>query len=149
MKIDTKYLGEVVIEQENIIRFEAGLPGFEEEVDFVLLDLEENDTFQILQSMRTSDLAFVVTNPHLYYPEYEFKLEQPVIDALKIESEKSIAILSVLTLKDPFKESTINLQAPIIINNDNKYAKQYILNNDQFNMRARIAEAEVAIKGEK
>ncbi|HLR42059.1 MAG TPA: flagellar assembly protein FliW [Pseudogracilibacillus sp.] len=148
MKIETKYLGEVVIEEENIIRFEAGLPGFDDEVDFVLLDLAENDAFQILQSVKTSNLAFVVTNPHLYYPEYEFTLEQPVIDALKIESEKSIAILSVLTLKDPFKESTINLQAPIIINNDTKYAKQYILNNDQFNMRARITETEAAVKGE-
>lgn len=149
MKIETKYLGEVVIEQENIIRFEDGLPGFNDEVDFVLLDLAENEAFQILQSVKTSNLAFVVTNPHLYYPEYEFKLEQPVIEALKIESEKNIAILSVLTLKDPFKESTINLQAPIIINNDNKSARQYILNNDKFNMRARIAEAELAVKGEK
>lgn len=149
MKINTKYLGEVAIEQEKIIRFEAGLPGFEEEVDFVLLDLEENGAFQILQSVKNSNLAFLVTNPHLYYPEYEFNLEQPVIDALKIEATQNIAILSVLTLRDPFIESTINLQAPIIINNNNKYAKQYILNNEQFNMRARIAEADLAIKGEK
>lgn len=147
MQIKTKYLGEVEIEKANIITFAAGLLGFEDETEFVLLDLEENDALQILQSVKTSDLAFVVSNPHLYYPEYEFKLEQPVIDTLAIDNEEQIAILSILTLKEPFKESTINLQAPIIINTETKQAKQYIVNDENFNMRARIAETEKVSEG--
>ena len=40
MKIKTAYLGEVEIDPSQILQFEHGIPGFEEEKQFVLLPIE-------------------------------------------------------------------------------------------------------------
>jgi len=127
------------IEQEKIIHFETGLPGFAKETKFVVLDLPGNDLLQILQSIQTTHLAFIVTNPHYFYKDYEFKLDEHVIEALEITSEQEVVILSIMTIRDPFHLSTINLQAPLIINQTNKRAKQYILSNEKYPVKAKIS----------
>src|SRR5690625_1287919 len=131
MLIETKYFGEMEIDEEKIIHFETGLPGFVHEQQFVVLDLPGNELLQILQSVHTPELAFFVTNPHYFYGNYEFKLEEHVVEALRIKDEKDIVILSIMTIKEPFANSTINLKAPVIINWDQKCGKQFILNDDK------------------
>lgn len=136
--IDTKYLGAIEIEEDKIIHFENGIPGFETEKQFVLLDIADNDVLQILQSVQTPELAFFVANPYLLFKDYSIELEDHVIEKLDIKNEHDVAVLSILTIKDPFSSSTINLKAPIIINIANKRAKQYIMNDDRYSLRTQI-----------
>lgn len=136
--IDTKYLGAIEIEEDKIIHFENGIPGFETEKQFVLLDIADNDVLQILQSVQTPELAFFVANPYLLFKDYAIELEDHVIEKLDIKNEHDVAVLSILTIKDPFSSSTINLKAPIIINIANKRAKQYIMNDDRYSLRTQI-----------
>ena len=138
MKIQTKYLQEVHIEKSKIIHFRSGLPGFLEETEFIVLDLPGNPIFQALQSIKTEDLAFIVTNPYHFYTDYEFKLEDQIIESLEIESEQDVAVLTIVTLKSPFELSTINLKAPIIINSIRQQGKQYILNTADYPTKASI-----------
>lgn len=138
MIIKTKYLGEVNIADEKTIHFKSGLPGFEDEQKFALLDIAENVLFQILQSTKTKDLAFFVVNPYLLFEDYSIKLNETIIDALDIKSENDVVVLTVMTLKEPFSQSTVNLKAPIIINLTNRRGKQYILNDDTYSMRVAI-----------
>lgn len=138
MIIQTKYLGEAEVEDKKVIHFKSGLPGFETEKKFVLLDISEQVVFQILQSIQTKDLAFFVVNPYLLYEQYSIKLNEHVIESLEIKEEKDVVVLSVMTLKEPFTESTVNLKAPLIINMANNQGKQYILNDDTYSMRAAI-----------
>lgn len=139
MLVETKYLGELEVDEEKIIHFASGLPGFLDEKKFAVLDIPGNELLQILQSIQTPNLAFFVTNPHYFYESYEFKLDEHIIDALQITEEKEIVILSIMTIKDPFHTSTINLQAPIIINSKKKSGKQYILNDEKYTMKAKIS----------
>jgi len=139
MAIKTKYLGEIEIDEGKIIAFEAGLPGFPEENQFVILDLPGNDILQILQSVRTPDLAFIVANPHHFYKEYEFALDAPILETLNVQDESDIVVLAIMTIEEPFHKSTINLQAPLIINSRTKRAKQYILPHDEYEMKAKIS----------
>ncbi|MDC3412228.1 flagellar assembly protein FliW [Aquibacillus sp. 3ASR75-11] len=128
MNIYTKFFGEIAITNEQILTFPQGIPGFLEEVSFVLLDLEDNSIFQVLQSTTTSNIAFIVTNPYHFYQDYEIELDETILHFLEIETEQEVSVLSVVSLKDPFDKSTMNLQAPIIINNTKKRGKQYITN---------------------
>ncbi|QDP41280.1 flagellar assembly protein FliW [Radiobacillus deserti] len=132
MNIETYYFGELDVKDERVLSFEAGLPGFLDERQFVLLDLPDNPTFHVLQSVQTPEVAFIVTNPHLFYKDYEFVIEDKVVDILQIENEEQVSILSIVTLREPFSQSTINLQAPIVINTKQQVAKQVILNNEGF-----------------
>lgn len=50
MLIQTKFLGEVKLNSEQLWRFPKGVPGFEDQKEFVLLPIEGNSFFQVLQS---------------------------------------------------------------------------------------------------
>jgi flagellar assembly factor FliW len=132
MEIMTKYHGLIDMNENETIDFRNGLPGFFEEKSFVLLPLKVDSSYWILQSTVTSQLGFVIADPFLFFPEYEFEISEKDKDLLKLTSEKNVAVWVILTLKDPFEESTANLQAPIIINTGTKQAKQIILNDTKY-----------------
>ncbi|RDW15668.1 flagellar assembly protein FliW [Oceanobacillus chungangensis] len=136
MFIQTKYLGEVEINAEKIIQFPTGLPGFGDELEFVLLHLPDNPVFQILQSTNSANVAFIVTNPYLIYESYEVNLDENILETLQIKDERDVSVFAIVTLKDPFATSTLNLKAPIIINTTKKHGKQYILSTDAYPSKA-------------
>lgn len=138
MEITTKYLGKLEIDENKIIQFPNGIPGFIKETQFVILDFPDNPIFQILQSVQHENIAFILTNPYLIYRDYSFQLDEAVIDFLGIESEKDVLVSSIVTIKNPFEESTINLKAPIIINPNRMLGKQYILNDEEYPSKAAI-----------
>ncbi|SEN23965.1 flagellar assembly factor FliW [Terribacillus saccharophilus] len=130
MIIETKYFGSTKVDEEKVIRFEKGLPGFLDEKAFVLIDFPDNPVFQILQSTTTPPVAFVVTSPYHFKKEYAFDLAEQVKEELGITKLEQVNVLSILTLRDPFVESTINLQAPLIINTDSLVGQQIILSEE-------------------
>lgn len=138
MKIKTKYLGDVRIEETKIIQFSTGIPGFIDETAFVILDLPDNPAFQILQSIQSVDVAFVVTNPYVIYADYTFHLDDNILDNLQIKKTADVVVLTIVTLKKPFHTSTLNLKAPIIIQPGTMQGKQYILNQEDYSTKAAI-----------
>lgn len=148
MNIQTKYFNEITIEEKNIIHFEHGIPGFLEEKQFVLLPLTEDNVYYVLQSVQTSKLAFVVTNPFLFFKDYDFNLDDATVEQLEIKDATDVAVYSILTLQDPFEKTTANLQAPIIINTKNNHAKQVILNDEKYTTKHPLFKASPAsVKG--
>ncbi len=127
MKLTTKYHNEVEIHETEVLQFEKGIPGFPDEKKFVVLPLNEDGSFSVMQSVETPGLAFVIANPFDFFKEYDFKVEEGVVEELGVESEKDIMVYNILTVEDPFEKTTANLQAPIIINKANNKAKQVIL----------------------
>ncbi|WP_188206709.1 flagellar assembly protein FliW [Alkalibacillus aidingensis] len=138
MKITTVYFGDIEINEKQLINFENGLPGFQDEKEFALLDLEGNPAFKVMQSTKTKELAFVITNPFLVYPDYEFKLDDNTVDQLSVKKPEHVSAWSIVTLKEPFEQSTINLQAPVVINTQNRQAKQVSLNHTKYHTKHSI-----------
>lgn len=139
MEFQTKYHGLIDMPKEDVLHFKSGIPGFPEEEQFIIIPLEE-ETFYILQSVKTQSLAFVMVNPFTYFPDYDFTLEDQIVDALKIDSPEDVIVYSILTVQDPFEKTTANLQAPIIINSKNKMGKQIVLNHEGYTTRHNIME---------
>lgn len=138
MRIDTKFMGEMEISEENIIHFEKGIPAFEEEKKFVIIPMGEDTPFLLLQSIQTVEVAFIIVSPFPFFLNYEVKLTDAVISELDIQEEKDVAIYNILTVKDPFVETTINLQAPIIINTKNKKGKQFVIVDGNYETRQKF-----------
>ncbi|PLR78243.1 flagellar assembly protein FliW [Bacillus sp. V3-13] len=135
MKVKTRYHGELELDQEVIISFPNGVPGFPDDKNYFIIPLDENSPFAILQSVQTEGLGFVIADPFSFYKDYEFELPQSFISQFKIDDKKDINIYSIVTVKDSIDTSTINLQAPIIINNKTKSGKQVILNTDAYHTK--------------
>ncbi len=134
MNIQTAFLGEVEVIESQTLHFEYGLPGFEEEKQFAMIPLEDDGVYQVLQSVQTPHIAFVTVNPFLF-TNYSFDLDESIIYSLGITSEEQIAVLSIVTIREPFSESTLNLKAPIVINMSSKKAKQTILDKSVFPLK--------------
>ncbi|RXJ02283.1 flagellar assembly protein FliW [Anaerobacillus alkaliphilus] len=135
MKIETKYLGEVEIQEETILHFESGIPSFLEEKQFVVLPFDETTPFLILQSVKTPELGFVVVSPFEFFPDYQVKLTDSTVDSLEIEKEADVLIYTILTVKEPFTNTTVNLQGPVIINTKINKAKQISLNDVNYHTK--------------
>ena len=148
MKIQTKFHGELKIQPEQTWVLPKGLPGFEDEKELALLPIEGNGVFKVIQSTKTADVAFIVGNPYTIVEDYSFKVDEPTMDLLEINKQEDVFVLSVLSLKEPFESSTINLQAPLIFQTKTKKAKQMILNDNTFSMRHPIGNQPTATKGE-
>ncbi len=67
MKISTSYHGDIEIDNQQTLTFNQGIPGFLEETEFVILPLPEAEAFQVLQSIQTKELAFIITDPFQFF----------------------------------------------------------------------------------
>ncbi|WP_028559279.1 flagellar assembly protein FliW [Paenibacillus pinihumi] len=135
MKMETSWLGEIEIPQEAILRFELGLPGFENLRSFALIQMEEESDIRILQSLEERHISFLVGSPFLFHPEYEFDLPEPVQEELELKGEEGLEILAILNVPGDLSKATINLLAPLILNKNNGKAKQYILRSNEYSPR--------------
>ena len=60
-KIMTSRFGEIEAAEESIIQFAAGIPAFEEEREFIIIPYEEGSPYVFMQSVKTPELAFLMT----------------------------------------------------------------------------------------
>lgn len=116
------------------VTFNKGIPGFESINSFVIKDLEGNDRFKILEA-EEGDISFVTVDPFNIYEEYEIDLNDETIKELEIDTVGDVLVLSIITLGKTLETSTMNLQAPIVINIKNRLGKQLILQNNQYETR--------------
>ena len=97
-KIKTARFGELEIEEDKIFYFVDGLPAFEEEHRFVILPFEDDSPYAFLQSVTTPDLAFLVTVPFVFFPNYEFELDDAVTERLALKTSEDMQIYALLTI---------------------------------------------------
>ena len=132
MIIKTKYHGEIRIDEGQIISFENGLPGFNDETQFVVLPLSEDSPFLALQSVKQEHIAFIVASPFIFFKGNEFDIDHATLELLHIEDIEDVEVMAILTLEEPFENTTANLKAPIIVNKKEMKAKQIILHDASY-----------------
>lgn len=138
MKLSTMRFGEMVIDQNKIIAFPQGIPGFEENKRFIILRPDEEIPFSFLQSVDNGDLSFIITNPFWFYKDYEFDLPLNEQIQLKVQHKEELEVWSIITVRDNIKEATLNLQAPVIINNKDKLGIQVILHETDYHTKHKL-----------
>ncbi|KGA82421.1 flagellar assembly protein FliW [Lysinibacillus fusiformis] len=131
MKIATKFLGEVEIIEQDILTFEHGLLGLEEERKFILLPIDADLPLAILQSVERPEIGFVVAYPFAFKKDYSFDISEEDLEQLYLVKEEDVLTYSIVTMKDTFQDSTINLLAPLIINMKKKCGKQIVLQDSR------------------
>lgn len=133
LKAQTKYYGEQEIDENEIVTFFSGLPGFKEEKQFIFQPFGE--AFFILQSVKHAEVAFIVTSPFLFFDDYTIDLPDRFTEQLGIRSENEAAVWVIVSIRRPFVESTVNLRAPIVINTRKNIGKQYIPDESPYGLQ--------------
>ena len=138
-KVNTLRFGEIEIDEEKIVHFEDVIPAFEEEHEFVIIPYDEESPYVFLQSLATPDLAFLMTMPFVFFPEYEFELDDESQAKLGIEKQEEMLIYSLLTIPGgKVSDMTANLMAPVVINTTNMQARQIVLDKSRYTTKHRL-----------
>lgn len=135
MIIHTTRFGELDIEEQDIVRFEQGIPGFESLRQFVLVEVQEHAPFSYLQCVDDGDVSFIVTDPFEFFPDFECELPDSVVEGLKVKSTEEIVVRVIVSISGDIESATANLVAPVIINHANKLGKQVVLAKTSYTTR--------------
>ena len=114
MKIDTSRFGSIDIEEEQIFTFPMGILGFAKCKRFVVIDHTEESPFKWLQSLDEGGLAFIITDPLFFRPDYHVKLRRSELSMLGSFVEDDLVVSVIMTIPENPQEMSANLMAPVI-----------------------------------
>ena len=138
-KINTLRFGELEIEEQDVVRFADGIPAFEDEHEFVVLPYEEGTPYMFLQSMATPELAFLMTDPFVFFPDYSFELDDENMEKLAINSMDDVLVCTLISVpRSGVAGMTTNLLAPVVINRHTMQARQIVLEKTQYTTKHRL-----------
>src|SRR5580698_7347916 len=112
----------------NQVRLPAGILGFEQFKDYMLLANPAEMPFAWLRAAENATLAFVVINPFLVMPEYVPDIPDTDAKFLGLKDANDAILFNIVTLRGP-NRATVNLKGPIVINRHTHTGKQVIIAN--------------------
>lgn len=125
--------------QSKELSFPDGVPGFPQLSRFQLTQEESGQPFFNLKSLEDDQVGFWMIDPFPFFPHYEFTLVDSVKKQLLIEEGTPVSVRTVITVRNE-GEITVNLKAPIVINEAKALAKQVILNDENYGIRQPLFE---------
>ena len=125
MKLLTRDLGELEIDERDIVTFAGPIFGFEKYRRFVFLYQEDlSEHFIWLQSVEEPELCFILVQPDLITDQYRPELPP---EAKELLGEGDYMCWLMASLREPFTDSTVNLRSPIVVNPELHQAAQFVL----------------------
>lgn len=139
MKIDSSLLGEIEFDANYIITFPQGIPGFEDQKEYILLPMDEKGLYFYFHSVNNPDLCLLLCEPFSFFPDYEVIIDDEYLSSIGIKEEgQDMSIYLVLTIPKDYKLTTANLIAPLVINPKNRQGIQYIVPKTTYTTRHHI-----------
>jgi flagellar assembly factor FliW len=129
LKIHTRRFGTVEIAEDQVIYVPGGLIGFPGQKRYVLLEHKKGSPFVWFQAVDEEDLAFLLIDPLLCKPDYEFRISPEDRRALELpdscEGMQTLVIVNIAP--GDSMEITANLLGPVVMNVKKKLARQIVL----------------------
>lgn len=135
MKIETKFFGDVEVNEEEIYIFPEGILGFEDSRKFVLLDVPKNDLFKILQDVERKYVSFVIAVPWDIQGGYDIYIPDDDLLRIKIQTKEQVLVMNIVTMPEAVEKSTINLLAPLVMNVESRLGRQFVLSDGRYTTR--------------
>jgi len=133
MVIQTSRFGSLELDADRMIRFPRGILGFPQYQSYVLIQPEPDSTFYWLQCVEAADLAFVVTDPLLFVPDYTVPIREETRQELGIAEDGEAQVLVIVNkVGDTL---TANLQGPLVIHAITRLASQIVISEKKFQTR--------------
>ena len=138
MKIKTTRFGTIDIEEEKIIKMPSGMLGFPDKKKFIILQHQENSPFFWYQSVDDPGLAFVITDPFLFIPDYKVDLEV-TLKEMSWNGDgngRNLNLFIVVNIpRGMAHKMTGNFIGPILVNEKVYQAVQIVLSDSPYTHR--------------
>lgn len=141
MEINSARFGTVEINEQSIITFPNGLPGFKDLTRFAIIRCEQTEPIQWLQSIDEADISIPIINPFVIKPDYEIEVNDDELDIIKTHKEEDLIVLNVMVLPEELEKMTVNLMAPLLINIKEMIGSQVMMDNKPLSIRHPVFES--------
>ena len=133
--LSSRYFGAIAFADEDVLSFPRGLPAFEEERRWLLLDDGESSV-RWLQSIDDEGPALPVTAPDVVMPDYNARISEDDLELVGAPEASDLVLLAVLSVPEvePWR-MTVDLRAPILVNIRTRRAVQVIALDEEYSVR--------------
>jgi flagellar assembly factor FliW len=130
-EFSTKYFDRIRYEEQSVICFPSGLPGFDRERKFLLIEQPINKPLVFLQSLSRGEICFPTLPVLAIDPDFRLRVSPEDLRTLGLpENQKprigqDLVCLAIISLGEN-RPPTANLLSPVIINLKTNTAVQTI-----------------------
>lgn len=124
-----------------VIEMRGGLLGFPDMTRFALIKMNDEGLVYRLQSLESEAVNFVVVPAMPFFPNYSPVVDDDVADRFNLAAGADVLVLLIVTLGESFKQSTVNLMAPVLLDPARQVAEQVIIENADLSVRAPLMAA--------
>jgi flagellar assembly factor FliW len=132
--VSTRDFGEIEVAEDSVVEFPHGLPAFEDERSFVLIQPPSMAPLALLQSARNPSVAFTAVPVSAIEPEYELAVLPEDLEAIGCPPPDQLASFAILAFADD-GPPTANLLAPIVVNAESRKAVQAVRSDSRYSHR--------------
>lgn len=133
MEIETTRFGRLTVDDQRIITMPRGLLGFPSHTRYALIQTSQENYFFWLQSVDEPALAFVVTDPSIFFKDYDVPIRQETREELQLTDPAYLQVFVICNKVDEWL--TGNLLGPIVVNAQNRLACQVVLTEKKWTTR--------------
>ncbi|MCC6427924.1 MAG: flagellar assembly protein FliW [Phycisphaerales bacterium] len=133
MEVRTTRFGVIDIAEDRVITFPRGLLGFSEFQRYCLLEPGDDSCFFWLQSVDDAALAFVVTDPAMFVPEFSVPIRPDQMGDLGLNRLEDAQVFVIVNKVE--QQLTGNLQGPLVINTLSRVGEQLVLAEKRWTTR--------------
>jgi flagellar assembly factor FliW len=121
------------VDDQRVMTFPRGLLGFPNHNRFALIQTNAENYFFWLQSIDDPNLAFVVTDPTIFFKDYAVPVREEVSAELQLSDSRFLQVFSICNKVGDWL--TGNLLGPIVVNAENRLATQVVLTEKKWTTR--------------
>ncbi len=139
-RIDTIHFGPLDYSEDSLLEFPAGLPAFEDQTRFVLIERPDSSPLVFLQSLGRPELAFLALPALTIEPGYRLEIPPEERALLGFAADAPLSIgrdvlcLAILTVAGG-GPATANLMAPVVVNLATRRGVQVIQTDSSYSYR--------------
>ena len=133
MDIQTTRFGLISVDDDRIMTLPRGLLGLPSHTRFALIQTGEENYFFWLQSVDEPALAFVVTDPTIFFKDYEVPLREETTTEIELSDMTFAQVFVICNKVDEWL--TGNLLGPLVVNAQNRLASQVVLTEKKWTTR--------------
>jgi flagellar assembly factor FliW len=139
-QIATKYFGQLAYAEDSVVEFPDGIPGFEHQHRFLLMQQPATQPLVFLQSLTDAELCFIALPAQAACPGYRLAIPAEDLEALGFPSApqpeigREVLCLTIISVGED-ASVTANLLAPLVISLQTRRGRQTIMAESEYSHR--------------
>ncbi len=138
ISVETARFGPIEVGEDAVFTFPMGVLGFAKHKRFVIVDHSDDSPFKWLQSLDDGGLAFIITDPQFFKPDYHVKVRRGDLRTIDATHEDDLVLSVIVTVPQNPQDMTANLLAPLIFNMANRHGMQLVLTDQRYPVKYNV-----------